>query len=39
MKREAKQRWKRILSRIKAEGASKEETRVFYTALYHAYLA
>lgn len=39
VKREAKQQWKRILSRIKAEGANKEEMRVFYTALYHAYLA
>ena len=39
VKREAKQQWKRILSRIKVEGANKEETRVFYTALYHAYLA
>ncbi len=31
VKREAKQQWKRILSRIKAEGANKEEMRVFYT--------
>ncbi len=39
VRREAKQQWKRALSRIKVEGGIKEETRTFYTALYHAYLA
>lgn len=39
VRREAKQQWKRVLSRIKVEGGTKEQTRTFYTALYHAYLA
>lgn len=39
VRREAKQQWRRLLSKIKVDGASKEQLRTFYTAVYHAHLA
>ena len=38
VKRDAKQAWKRELSKIKAEGPDDYQLSTFYTALYHAYL-
>lgn len=35
---EARQSWERILQRITLRGASEDDKRVFYTALYHSYL-
>lgn len=39
VKRDAKQQWRRTLSRIRAEGRNEKDLQTFYTALYHAYLA
>lgn len=39
VKRDAKQAWKRELSKIKAESPDESQLSIFYTALYHAYLA
>ncbi|MCM1030579.1 MAG: GH92 family glycosyl hydrolase [Oscillibacter sp.] len=39
VKRDARQAWKRELSKTKAESDNEEDLKVFYTALYHAYLA
>lgn len=39
VKRDAKQQWRRELSKIKAESTNEEYLRIFYTALYHAYTA
>lgn len=39
VKRDAKQQWRKTLSRIKAEGRNEKDLQTFYTALYHAYLA
>lgn len=39
VKRDGKQAWRKILSRIKVEGNNENNIQVFYTALYHAYLA
>lgn len=38
VKRDAKHKWKRELSKIKVEGKNEHELVTFYTALYHAYL-
>lgn len=38
VKRDAKHKWKRELSKIKVEGKNENELITFYTALYHAYL-
>lgn len=39
VKRDARQAWKKELSKTKAESDNEEDLKVFYTALYHAYLA
>lgn len=39
VKRDAKQAWKKELSKIRVESANEENLKIFYTALYHAYLA
>lgn len=39
VKREARQAWKKELSKTKAESDNEKDLKVFYTALYHAYLA
>lgn len=39
VKRDAKQSWRKLLSQIKAEGKNEKDLRIFYTALYHAFLA
>lgn len=39
VKRDAKQAWKRELSKTRVEGGQEEELKIFYTALYHAYIA
>lgn len=39
VKKDAKHVWKKELSKIKAEGGSEDDLKVFYTALYHAYTA
>ncbi|MCR9011724.1 GH92 family glycosyl hydrolase [Gabonibacter chumensis] len=38
VKRDAKQQWRRTLSRIRIKTDSSETAKIFYTALYHAYL-
>lgn len=38
VKRDAKQQWRRTLSRIKIKAENTESAKIFYTALYHAYL-
>jgi predicted alpha-1,2-mannosidase len=35
MRKQAWERWNKVLGKIKVEGASAEERTVFYTALYH----
>lgn len=39
VKRDAKHLWKRELEKIKVESKNEEQLKIFYTALYHAYLA
>lgn len=39
VKRDARVAWKRELSKTKAESNNEEDLKVFYTALYHTYLA
>lgn len=39
VQRDAKQQWKKMLSRIKIDESDKTLARTFYTALYHCYLA
>ena len=39
VKRDARVAWKRELSKTKAESDNEEDLKVFYTALYHTYLA
>jgi len=38
-RRAARQAWNRELGRLRVEGGSKREKRIFYTALYHALIA
>lgn len=39
VKKDAKQKWKRELQKIKVEGLHEDDLTNFYTALYHAYTA
>lgn len=39
VKRDAKHLWKKELSKTKAESKNEEFLKIFYTALYHAYIA
>jgi predicted alpha-1,2-mannosidase len=38
VRKNARDNWNRVLSKVKVKGGSKEQRTVFYTALYHAFL-
>lgn len=38
-KQQAEQQWNKVLSKIDIEGASDEQQTIFYTALYHSFIA
>ena len=39
IRNEARETWKKELSRIKIEGATNDQKEIFYTAMYHSFLA